>query len=151
MRQQGAAEPEDGPGSKRPRGYTAEMPEDAYQETADDKNFIDDDGGSVFLSRTLYTWHACSHSSSQHDWCEVPYLCSRVGRVLATRVLLSYLLTATARGLHWQCVSLKCCAGCVRAGVSCCCRSSEDECYEGVADAPNSPASTGTALALRVA
>lgn len=110
MRQQGAAEPEDGPGSKRPRGYTAEMPEDAYQETADDKNFIDDDGGSVFLSRTLSTWHACSHSSSQHDWCEVPYLCSRVGRVLATRVIPTYcnstwtaLAVCVAQVLCWLC------------------------------------------------
>lgn len=47
MRQPAAEEAD--AGSKRVRPSGPELPEDAYEETAEDKNFIDDDGGSSTL------------------------------------------------------------------------------------------------------
>lgn len=69
---QSAAEPEQG--NKRPRASGPELPEDAYEETVEDKDFIDDDGQSH--SNEVASWQQLTSSTgtvgvytSQHRPC----------------------------------------------------------------------------------
>jgi hypothetical protein len=58
MRQPAAEEAD--AGGKRVRPSGPELPEDAYEETAEDKNFIDDEGESS----TLHSLQVVRHGSS---------------------------------------------------------------------------------------